>query len=337
LLIEETMPTFKAAAGLKSRHLQTLYPTLFRKLPAIDFRVQEFELADGDFIDCYWYQKPNIESKQPIVTLFHGLAGSYQSANIQGMMHHLHKSGYACVLMHFRGCSGRTNRTARAYHSGDTADASAWISHLKSNFPNSPLFAIGFSLGGNMLLKLLAQYGPESPFKAAVAVSAPIQLASCAKTMQQGFARVYQQYLLRPLKQSLLKKFATHDYVSLIGLNAKSVKKINSIEQFDDLYTAKIHGFEDAKDYYKKSSAKQYLPLIQCHTLMIHALDDPFMSGQLLPKTDDLPENIQLEVPENGGHLGFVSGTLFKPQYWLEQRITDYFLSPSTNLYRKKS
>jgi predicted alpha/beta-fold hydrolase len=335
--MKETMPAFKAAAGLKNRHLQTLYPTLFRKLPSIDFSVQPFELADGDFIDCYWYQKPNIESKQPIVTLFHGLAGSYQSAYIQGMMHHLHKQGYACVLMHFRGCSGRTNRTARAYHSGDTEDAHAWISHLKSSFPNSPLFAIGYSLGGNMLLKLLALYGTTSPFKAAVAVSAPIQLASCAKTMQLGFARVYQQYLLRPLKQSLLHKFATHDYASLIGLNAKSVKKINTIEQFDDLYTAKIHGFKDAKDYYEKSSAKQYLSLIQCHTLIIHAIDDPFMGGKLLPKVCELPDNIRLETPENGGHLGFVSGTLFKPQYWLEQRITDYFLSLTTNLYRKKT
>ena len=182
-----------------------------------------------------------------------------------------------------------------------------------------------------MLLKLLAQYGTASPFKAAVSVSAPIQLASCAKTMQQGFARVYQQYLLRPLKQSLLNKFTHHNYTSLIGLNIKNVKKINSIEQFDDLYTARIHGFEDAKDYYEKSSAKQYLPLIQCHTLMIHAIDDPFMSGKLLPKTSDLPKNIRLEAPENGGHLGFVSGTLFNPQYWLEQRITDYFSSLSTD------
>jgi len=319
------MHTFKAATGLKNKHLQTLYPTLFRKYPPLDYSVQQFELEDGDFIDCHWHHPPVKGSQQAIVILFHGLAGSYQSPYIQGMMQHLHKSGYACVLMHFRGCSGRANRMARAYHSGDTADARAWIAHLQKQFPDHPLFAVGYSLGGNMLLKLLAEYGSVSPLSAAVAVSAPIQLASCAATMQRGFARVYQQYLLKPLKKNLLNKFLIHDYPSLIGLHAASVKKINSIEQFDHLYTARIHGFSGVEHYYKVSSAKQYLAQIQCSTLLIHAIDDPFMSAKLLPDSYQLPANIQIETPENGGHLGFVSGTLFKPQYWLEQRISDYF------------
>ncbi|NRA21993.1 MAG: hydrolase [Oceanospirillaceae bacterium] len=319
------MQNFNAATGLKNKHLQTLYSTLFRQCPAMDFTVQQFELVDGDFVDCHWYQKPANDTNQAIVILFHGLAGSCQSPYIQGIMQHLKKSGYASVLMHFRGCSDRPNRTARAYHSGDTADAKAWISHLQKTFPSSQLFAVGYSLGGNMLLKLLAEYGNYSPLSAAVTVSAPIQLELCATTMQRGFARVYQRYLLKPLKKSLLRKFQSHDIASLIGLNEQALKKINSIEQFDDLYTAKIHGFAGAKDYYQKSSAKQYLPRIQCNTLIIQALDDPFMSGNILPKASQLPANISLEVTENGGHLGFISGNIFKPKYWLEQRISDYF------------
>jgi len=321
------MKNFKAATGLKNRHLQTLYPTLFRQCPTIDFTVQQFELADGDFVDCHWYKKPAMDSKQPIVILFHGLAGSFKSAYIKGMMQHLHSKGYSSVLMHFRGCSERLNRTARAYHSGDTADAKAWITHLKESFPASPLFAIGYSLGGNVLLKLLAEYSHSSPLSAAVSVSAPVQLASCSATMQHGFAKVYQQYLLRPLKRSLLKKYLCHDYMTLIGLSVQSVKKINSIEQFDNLYTAKIHGFTDAKEYYKVSSAGQYLPEIQCQTLIVQALDDPFMGANIQEEFRGLPANISIDTPRNGGHLGFVSGSLFRPKYWLEQRISDYFLA----------
>ncbi|NRA52708.1 MAG: hydrolase [Gammaproteobacteria bacterium] len=319
------MKKFKAATGLQNRHLQTLYPTLLRQCPAIDFTVQQFELEDGDFVDCHWYKKPAMDSKKPIVILFHGLAGSSKSAYIKGMMQHLHSNGYSSVLMHFRGCSERLNRTARAYHSGDTADAKAWIAHLKESYPASPLFAIGYSLGGNMLLKLLAEYSHSSPLSAAVSVSAPIQLASCSATMQHGFAKVYQRYLLRPLKISLLKKFLCHDYMALIGLSVQSIKKINSIEQFDNLYTAKIHGFRDAKEYYKISSAGQYLPNIQCQTLIIQALDDPFMGANIEEEFRELPINISIDTPENGGHLGFVSGSLFKPKYWLEQRISHYF------------
>ncbi|NQZ33092.1 MAG: hydrolase [Oceanospirillaceae bacterium] len=325
------MHNFKAATGLKNRHLQTLYSTLLRKCPPIDLEVQQFELADGDFVDCHWYQKPVQDSKQPIVILFHGLAGSFRSPYIQGIMQHLHKKGYASVLMHFRGCSGRANRTARAYHSGDTADAKAWITHVQKSFPESALFAIGYSLGGNMLLKLLAEYRDSSPLSAAVSVSAPVQLQYCATTMQQGFARVYQRYLLKPLKKSLQQKFRSHDYASLIGLSVRGLKKISSIEQFDDLYTAKIHGFSGAQEYYQKSSARQYLSQIQGNTLIIQALDDPFMSGKILPDPSQLPANISIETPENGGHLGFISGNLFQPQYWLEQRISHYFSTANSS------
>jgi predicted alpha/beta-fold hydrolase len=319
------MDQFRAAKGLKNRHLQTIYSSLFRHCPVQTFDTEEFTLADGDFVDCYWYQQPAVCTLKPIVTLFHGLAGSYQSPYIQGIMLYLHQAGYSVVLMHFRGCSGRQNKTPRAYHSGDTADAKAWLNHLRNKFPNSLLFAVGYSLGGNMLLKLLGEEGSKSPLTAAVAVSAPMQLAICSKTIQQGFAKIYQQHLLRPLKAALIEKYKLFDFQKLIKLSEKRALSIATLEEFDDFYTSKIHGFYDADDYYEQASCAQYLTSIDINTLIIHAIDDPFMTSKVLPESKNLPANVVLEVSAHGGHLGFISGSILKPEYWLEKRILRYF------------
>lgn len=322
------MSSFKPAFGLRNRHLQTLFPTLFRSKTFNDFEIEAFYLEDRDFVDCYWVNKPSIketdEQSPPIVIIFHGLTGSYRSSYIQGIMQHLSTSGYACVLMHFRGCSGRANNTARAYHSGDTEDAKSWISHVKQTFPNSNLFAIGFSLGANMLLKMLAEYAHQSPFTAAVAISAPMKLAVSATTLNRGFARIYQQYLLSALKKSLLLKYPHFDFPSLINLTLEKIKAIRTLEEFDELYTSKIHGFKSAQHYYQVASADQYLREIKTNTLIINAKDDPFMHQTILPERESLPKNITVEFTNNGGHLGFVSGSIFKPVYWLDNRITAF-------------
>ncbi len=315
---------FEPAYGLSNRHLQTIIPALFRKRlkPAVD--IECFELDDGDFVDCYWHHQPAENSTQAIVVLFHGLEGSFHSPYIQGMMSRLQQAGFSVVLMHFRGCSGKMNRLPRSYHSGDTADAKAWLETVRQRFPRSPLFALGFSLGGNMLLKLLAEWGRLSVVHAAVSVCAPLQLDICARKMNQGFARLYQYRLLRELKQSLLRKYRLFDMQALIGINERQVNRLNSFWAFDDVYTGPIHGFSSAEDYYLQSSAKQYLAQIDTSTLIIQALDDPFMLPALLPDVRQLPANVQLEVSRKGGHLGFMSGSIIKPHYWLEDRIIDY-------------
>jgi uncharacterized protein len=239
-------------------------------------------------------------------------------------MHVLNKEGFNSVLMHFRGCSGKMNRLARSYHSGDTADAKAWITTLQRRYPDSALFSIGYSLGGNMLLKLLGEWGQASPLSAAVSVCAPLQLDLCADQMNQGFSRFYQQRLLKLLKQRLSDKYKKHDMQSLIGISEKEVRQLNSFWAYDDVYTGPIHGFSSAADYYQQSSSRQYLAAISTKTLIIHALDDPFMSAEILPDKNELSAQVQLEVHEHGGHLGFVSGHFLKPQYWLENHICQY-------------
>ncbi len=322
---------FQAAYGLKYRHFQTIYSTLFRKFSKADIEIERFELSDGDFVDCYWHHKADLNKPEAIVILFHGLAGSFHSPYIQGMMKALAQAGFNSVLMHFRGCSGQTNRLARSYHSGDTADAREWIEALKARYPQKPLFAIGYSLGGNMLLKLLGEWQSSSLLCAAVSVSAPLQLNICAKQMNQGFSRLYQYVLLKILKQGLLEKYKQHDIQSLIGINEKKVKQLKSFWAFDDVYTGPIHGFHSASDYYQQSSSRQYLKDISTPTLIIHAEDDPFMTPEILPDKGLLPADVQLEIHANGGHLGFISGHILKPEYWLEDRIIHFLKNYDRN------
>lgn len=316
---------FKPTFILKNRHLQTLYAPLFRKQKTPKVEIERFDLNDGDFVECYWYKSKSLHGR-PIVTLFHGLAGSFSSPYIQGVMKSLEKKGFASVLMHFRGCSGKENLLPRAYHSGDTADARAWLSHLKKNHPNSPLYAVGYSIGGNMLLKLLGEDREKTLLTSAVSVSAPIDLDISAKAINKGFSKLYQAHLLKALKVTLLKKYKQFDMSKHITSTVKDIKKIKTIEEFDERYTAPINGFSSAKEYYEKCSAKQYLKDITVPTLIIHALDDPFMTKEILPKKNEkISPSIKLEVSKHGGHVGFVGGSFFKPNYWLEERIANYF------------
>ncbi len=315
---------FKPALGLSNKHLQTLYSSFFKKSPALVFEIETFTLGDGDFLECYWYNKPKKTTNKPIVTLFHGLAGSYKSPYIQTLMQKLDSEGFSVVLMHFRGCSGKMNKLARSYHSGDTADALAWLTHLKQTYTNATLFAIGYSLGGNMLLKLLGELKEKSFLRAAVSISAPLQLDICAYKMDTGFSKFYQYILLKDLRNSLHEKYKTHDLQKLIGLKKSEICKLTTFWKFDDRYTAPIHGFSSVDDYYKKSSAKGYLQYIQTDTLIIHALDDPFMTQDIIPKQEELSPSISLEVYPHGGHVGFISGSFFKPVFWLENRIITY-------------
>ena len=308
---------------LQNRHIQTLYPALFRKKHSLKMEIETFELEDGDFLECFWFNKEKINNRKKIVVLFHGLEGSHESPYIQGIMQALKKENYTSVLMHFRGCSGKINRSPYAYHSGDTKDALFWLEHLKKQYKHCELFAIAYSMGGNMLLKLLGENN-KNPLKAAVSICAPLQLEISAKSINEGFARIYQRHLLKRLIVSLENKYEHHDMQAYLGIKKEEVKKIKSIEEFDNVYTAKMYGFASAAQYYERCSAKQFLKNITIPTLIIQALDDPFMQPSNLPKKEELSSSISLELYKKGGHVGFIEGSIFKPKYFLEKRILNY-------------
>ena len=322
-----TETAFKPAWWLNNAHLQTLYPALLRKVPDLPFCWRErLVTPDHDFIDVDWCG----EGGRPLIILLHGLTGSSQSCYIKGLQHRLFELGFRSAVLNFRGCSGESNLLARCYHSGETQDIHFLYRTLRQREPNTPFAAIGFSLGGNVLLKWLGEQGSHVSLFAAVAVSVPLVLSVCATKLDNGFSRIYRMNLLRELKHYMRMK---QRYLELDGNRQEAEKirqlgdlsAIESFWQYDDRVIAKLHGFKDVHDYYRRSSSRQFLKKITVPTLLIQADDDPFLTPEVLPAVDELSCNVQLEVTRGGGHVGFVSGCMpFKPQYWLEQRIPEF-------------
>ena len=311
---------FKPPWYLANSHLQTLWPYFFRDRHYPTVKSERVELPDGDFIDLIWTEA---ESDKPIVVILHGLEGSYRSHYVPGLLRHLQSGGFRCVVMHFRGCSGEPNRLDRAYHSGDTDDLAYLVQHLKTREPQIPIYAVGISLGGNVLLKWLGQTADSNPLEAAVAISVPFQLDVCADTLNSGIARLYQYHLLRSLVNNVMNKFADRP----APFDLQRISKIKSLREFDDVVTAPLHGFKNAVHYYAVSSSRQYLHTIERPTLIIHAKDDPFMTAQVIPQAHELSPSTTLELSENGGHVGFVAHNSFKITYTLDSRVRDYLLS----------
>lgn len=311
--------SFKPAWWCRNRHLQTLWPVFFRRRLRPKVRRERLELPDGDFIDLDW----TLNANGPIVIILHGLEGSSHSHYARGLLDLLPRKGYRAVVMHFRGCSGEPNRLARAYHSGDTGDIDFLVRTLKAREPNTPLVTIGFSLGGNALLKWLSEQGSQAPVKCAVAVSVPFLLHQSTLHMQRGFARIYQWYLLKSLKRNLSRKAVNFD----LPASSDEIRRMTNFYDFDDRITGPLHGFSGAMHYYTSSSSRQYLQKIQVPTLIIHAEDDPFMHAKVIPNADEISATITFDLHRHGGHVGFVYGRWpWKPRYWLEERILEWLV-----------
>jgi len=306
--------SFKPAPYLADPHVQTLWQALAPRGSAPPPRNERWELPDGDFIDLVWSGPEH----GPLVILLHGLEGSIHSHYISGLRTAIARRGWRSCLMHFRNCSDEPNRLARSYHSGDTGDLDALVARLRRESPLDPLAVVGFSLGGNVLLKWLGESGAGARVDAAVAVSVPMRLDLCANRMRQGFSRLYQRYLLDKMRASLRRKFRHRDD-SPYPLDR--LGELDSFWRFDHHITAALHGFSGVDDYYQRASSRQYLSGIHTPTLIIHALDDPFMTPQILPKATELSPTTTLELASHGGHVGFVSGP---SENWLDERIADY-------------
>ena len=312
---------FWPAWWCRNPHGQTLWSRLVRYRPKLTLQRDRIELNDGDFIDLDWVNFP--DDSQPIVLVIHGLEGSSQSPYALGILKAIEQRGWRGAVMNLRGCSGEDNRLARAYHSGDTDDVSTVIHYLKTHNPDSPLAVVGYSIGGNMLLKWLGEQGRNntSHINAAVAVSAPFDLGHCADVLSHSLFRLYENYFMKRLKARIMRKQQT----MAMPISEPELQQLSSIREFDDKITAPLHGFTDANDYYSKSSCRQYLPHIKHDCLIIHSRDDPFMTPAIIPDASELSDSTEMELYDNGGHVGFVSGSVpGKANYWLEQRITDY-------------
>lgn len=308
---------FRSAWWLPGPHLQSVWPTLMRPGPRVALRRERLELPDGDFLDLDWTRP----AAGPVVLILHGLEGSVRSHYVAGILRELSRAGFQALLMHFRGCSGEPNRLPRSYHSGETGDLSHVISVLQERFPERPLGAVGYSLGGNVLLKWLGEAGARARIERAVAVSVPFVLSRCADRLDRGVSRLYREYLLRRLKASVRSKF--NHVEAPFSLDA--VTQARSFREFDTLVTAPLHGFENAEDYYRRASSRPFLSRIRVPTLIVHAADDPFMDPDVIPDPEELSDTITLELSHCGGHVGFVAGPApGLSRYWLDERIRGY-------------
>lgn len=313
--------SFESPFWLPGGHLQTIYPYFFIPFPPIIFRRERLETPDGDFIDLDWMDGP---VDAPLVVLFHGLEGSSRGHYAKSLMHALRQKGWRGVIPHFRGCSGEPNRLPRAYHSGDSAEINWILCHLRATNPKKALYAVGVSLGGNALLKWLGeqQENALTVVDASAAISAPLDLATAGRVLDQGFNKAtYTRHFLRTLKQKAERKFHLHP----MPVNRAAIQAAATLYAFDDAFTAPLHGFLNADDYWLKASSKPFLPYIQVPTLVINALNDPFLPASSLPTQAEVSQMVTLEYPAEGGHVGFVSGPFPGNLNWLPQRIMAFF------------
>ncbi|RXJ73518.1 hydrolase [Veronia nyctiphanis] len=315
---------FTPIAGISNPHLQTLLPRFIRRKALFEPVWQRLDTDDGDFLDICWTEAPEQAKNKPVVVLFHGLAGCFHSPYANGLMAAFKARGWLGVVMHFRGCSGALNRLPRGYHSGETQDARFFINYLTEHFPDVPKAAVGVSLGGNMLIQYLAKYQQDANLVAGCAISPPLDLGDCATRIQKGFSRVYQAYLLNSMNHTLKERLMRHPKVGSLSSGDKI--DISSIYEFDQRVTAPMFGFDSADSYYQQCSGLVVLPQVRQPFKVIHAKDDPFMTDAVIP-TQTLPDNIDYQLTEYGGHVGFMSGSLSEPVFWLEKAVPE-FLAP---------
>lgn len=311
------MAQFKPAWWLPNGHLQTIWPTLVGRGESISPRHERLELPDGDFLDLAWVGPET----GPIVIILHGIAGCIDAPYAQGILQTIVKCNWRGVFVHFRGCSGIPNRLPRFYHSGETEDFDYILKELQRREPNTPLAAVGYSLGGNVLIKWLGKNIADNSLTATVAVSVPFELYKAANQLNQGVSRIYQWYLLKSLRRLIKSKFCNQP--GPIPLD--DIDKLRTFWEFDNKITAPLHGFIDADDYYLQASSRNDLKLISTPTLILQAKDDPFSPPEANPDPHELSPSVTFELHEKGGHVGFVGGKYpWQPVYWLEERIIEY-------------
>ncbi len=325
------MSAYRAPRWLPGGHLQTIYPSLVLRKTPPRYRRERWETPDGDFIDLDHVQAG--EADAPRVVLFHGLEGGSGSHYAGALMHAIVQRRWHGAVVHFRGCSGEPNRLPRAYHSGD-ADEIDWIlKRMRERDPARPLFAAGVSLGGNALLKWLGREGEAARrvIDAAAAISAPVALAVAGDRLGAGFNRLYGWHFLLTLKKKSLAKLAAFP-----GLfDAAAVRNAGTLRAFDDVVTAPLHGFRDADDYWTRAASRGDLAGIGVPTLIVHALNDPFLPGAYLPRAAEVSASVTLEYPAGGGHVGFVSGPFPGNLRWLPGRLMDFFSAAIALPYRR--
>ncbi|MEZ4857490.1 MAG: alpha/beta fold hydrolase [Flavobacteriaceae bacterium] len=310
-----------AANGLfKNGHFSTIYSAKLRVAPNLIQLRERLTLSDGDFIDLdFSFSK---KSSQKMAIILHGLEGNAQRTYMKGQAAILNQHGWDACAVNYRGCSGETNKSYKSYNAGKTDDLEEIILFILAKGMYAEISLIGFSLGGNLLLKYLGEreFAPKEITKG-VAISAPLYLKGSLEQLSQWNNWLYRTVFLYDLKKKYKQKMKQFPEFT----NLTNYKKMKSLKTFDDIYTAPAHGFKDALDYYKKNSAVQFIPSIKIPVLILSAQNDSFLSQKCYPfSLAEKSKNIYLETPKHGGHVGFHKNDNC---YYSEERVVEFLTS----------
>lgn len=296
-------------------HLQTIVPSLFRNSHPLPFERERVDTPDGDFLDLDWLRKGSSD----LVIISHGLEGNSRRPYMAGMARHFFSNGYDVLTWNFRGCSGELNRTPIFYHSGATYDLDLVVEHAGKNYTN--IYLVGFSLGGNLTLKYLGENRDRNPkIRKAVAISVPLHLESSCIKISTGENVVYANRFLKTLKEKVVQKSKLFPNEIPTGI----LRKIKTLQDFDDHYTGPLHGFDDAHDYYEQNSSLYFLERIRIPVLILNAQNDPFLSERCFPVSLGRKlDHVWMDFPRDGGHVGF-SPRKKEDIYWSEKRAFEF-------------
>jgi predicted alpha/beta-fold hydrolase len=302
----------------RNGHVATIYAALLRKVPLPEQERERITLPDGDFLDLDWTFAPKGAAR--LVVLLHGLEGNAQRPYMLGSARNFSQGGYDVCAVNLRGCSGEPNLKYRSYHSGATEDLEAVLQHLMATRDYPKIYLMGFSLGGNLILKYLGEKPLSHPgIRAAAAISVPCDLHDSLLQLNSPKNRLYARRFLTTLREKLREKQQRFPQEIPDALLAQ----VKTLKDFDDLYTSRAHGFRDALDYYVRCSSRQFLKGIGVPTLLVNARDDSFLGPQCFPVEESREHRfLYLEMPDHGGHVGFVSPG--RP-YYHETRSLKFF------------
>lgn len=325
-----TIPTdpFTPAPWLADPHLQTVWGPATRPRDAVALRRERLSAPDGEILRLDHLDGP---ARTPRVLLLHGLEGSSRSVYIQGLLVGIARLGWRATVLNFRSCAleGIPPRPApvtcaRLYHSGETGDLGHVVRHLVAEEPGGALFAVGFSLGGNVLLKWLGESGADAPLRAAATISVPFDLGAGARHTEQGLRPLYVWNFLRTLRtktQNVVRRFP--EAASRIDL--RRALKASSFRTFDEAANAPLHGFLGADDYYSRCSSLGFLDRVTVPSLCLNSIDDPFLPGEVLRRAADVASlSVRLVTTSAGGHVGFVGRSPSGLRYWAEEQVLEW-------------
>ncbi len=324
-VIHQIPQSFKPAWWCRSGHAQTIWAATLRVMPSVPLKREQWETPDGDFLNI---DRVSAKVGQPTLIVLHGLEGSSATTHVRGFLRAAFDLGWQGLGVNFRSCGGEPNRLRRFYHGGETTDLHWIIERLSKQDPNALIFCVGISLGGNVLLKYLGEQADGAPaqLRAAAAISTPFDLAASAHAFEKdSFNRIYMRRLVRSLKQKAFHKLKRYPDLA----DHRRLAAVRTIVEFDEVVTAPLNGFADAKSYWQASSSKRFLASIRRPALLINAMDDPLVPADSLPRQEEVAKNPRLSAlfTEAGGHVGFVAGEWpNQPLFWAQESAI-YFLT----------